>query len=240
MFFLSTKEQVELIASRLETATYILTLLAAIAGFSFLMVNRRLQRFTKIEFSAFQKTISETNALSEAAKADAATARAQVAESQTERTKLELKIKEIEQSHSKLAATNAENEQQLARLQEARKPRAISPAQTSQIAGLLKPFLGQTVAVQIYGQDNETKVFANQVVSTLQSAGLVCNISTMMGASGTGLSVVVHDTQNAPPLAGTIQHAFQAAGIEMGGLVRPDIIKASGEFAIAVGEKPQS
>ncbi|MGC2227724.1 MAG: hypothetical protein WA578_12165, partial [Candidatus Sulfotelmatobacter sp.] len=202
MFFLSAKEQVELIASRLETATYILTLLAAIAGFSFLMVNRRLQRFTKVEFSAFQKTIAETNALSEAAKADAATARAQIEESKTERTKLELKIKEIEQSHSKLAATNAENEQQLARLQEARKPRTISPAQSYQIANLLRPFAGQTVVLQRYAQDNETTQFTNQIISVLQSAGLQTTSAIMMGASGTGFAIVVHDTQSVPPLAG--------------------------------------
>lgn len=240
MFFLSTKEQVEIVASRLETATYILTLLAAVAGFSFLIVNRRLQRFTKLEFQAFQKTIVETNALSEAAKADAATARAQIEESQTERVKLELKIKEIEQSHSKLAATNAENEQQLAQLQEARKPRLISPAQSSQIAGLLRPFSGQSVNVQIYGRNNETQLFANQITSTLKSAGLQVELTNMFGATGQGLSVIVHDAQTAPPLAGTIQHAFKAAGIGMGGVIKPDIVKESGHFVIAVGEKPQS
>jgi hypothetical protein len=74
MPFLATKEQVELLASRLETVTYILTLLAAIAGISFLLLNRRLQRFTKAEFAEFQQKIAEITALGEAARADAATA----------------------------------------------------------------------------------------------------------------------------------------------------------------------
>ncbi len=239
MHFLSTKEQVELIASRLETATYILTLLAAVVGISFLFINRRLQGFTKIESDALEQRVIETNALSEAAKADAATARAQIEESKTERTRLELRLKEVEQAHSKLAATNAENEQQLARLQEARKPRTISPAQSSQIANLLKPFTGQTVTIHIYGQDNETNVFANQVTSALQSAGLQPNTSIMMGASGTGFGIAVHDAQSVPPLAGTIQHAFKAAGINVDGLVRPDIVSQTGQFVIVVGEKPQ-
>jgi hypothetical protein len=144
----------------------------------------------------------------------------------------------MEQAHSKLAATNADNEQQLASLQEARKPRTISPAQSSQIVNLLKPFAGQSVAIQRYSQDNETTQFSNQVISVLQSAGLQTKLAVVMGPSGTGLGIVVHDAQPVPPLAGTIQHAFKAAGIEMGGVVNPDVARETGKFIIAIGEKP--
>lgn len=240
MPFLGTKEQIELLASRLETATYILTLLAAVAGISFLLLNRRLQRFTKAEFVSFQKTIVETRALSDAAKADAATARAQEEQSKTERARLELRIAEMEKAHSKLAVTNAENEQKIILLQEEAKPRNISPAQRSQIAGLLKPFAGQSVALNVYTQDSEAQIFAEQIAGVLQDAGLRINRANIIGPVAQGLAVAVHDQQNIPPLAGTIQHAFGAAGIAMPGVVVPNLVQTPGEFAIAVGAKPKT
>lgn len=235
----ATREQLEWVTSKLESATYAFGLLAAIAGVSFLAFNRQLQQFTKKDFQDFQKTITETNALSEAAKADATTARAQIAASETERARLELRLKEVEVAHSKLAATNAETEQEIVKLKESQKPRSISAAQSTQIAGFLKPFSGQNVVVQMYGQDSETQVFANQVAAILEQAGLKVTRNNVIGMSGTGLSVVVHDAESAPSLAGTIQHAFRAAGIDMGGLVRPDVVKESRKFLIAVGEKPK-
>ena len=203
-------------ASRLETLTYVLTLLAAVAGISFLLVNRRLQVFSKAESDTLHQKIAETNALGEAAKADAATARAQVEEYKTERTRLELRLKGMESAQSKLSETNAENEQELAKLRENAKPRTISPAQSSQIASLLKPFSGQAVQINVYAQDNETMQFVGMIVLVLHAAGIQTTQFNVMSGSGTGLFVVVHDAQSAPPLAGTIQHAFMAAGIDMG------------------------
>jgi hypothetical protein len=238
MPFFSTKEQVELLTSRLETSTYIFTLIAAVCGISFLFANRRLQQFSKAESDALQRRVVEINALSDAAKADAATARVQVEEMKTERVKLELQLKQVEEAHAKLATTNAQNEEKIVKLQEAKKPRQIVPAQSSQIANLLKPFAGQAVNVQLYGQDNETTQFSNQITAILKAAGLQVSVTMMMGMSGTGLAIVVNSDKNIPPLAGTIQHAFKAGGVDMDGMVRPELV-SQGQFILAIGEKPQ-
>jgi hypothetical protein len=149
-------------------------------------------------------------------------------------------LKEVELAHSKLATTNAENEKQIGKLKESQAPRIISAAQSSQISSLLRPFSGQTVRVDVYSSDNETTVFSNQIVSTLQAAGLkIDGPNIALATSGSGLAIVVHDPQTAPPLAGTIQHAFKAAGFDMGGVALPTMVKA-GECAILVGEKPKT
>jgi hypothetical protein len=149
-----------------------------------------------------------------------------------------LRVLEMEHAHSKLAATNAENEQNIARLREEAKPRTISPAQGSRIAGLLRAFSGQLVNVRVYSQENEAQVFAKQIIQTLEEAGMVVNLTNVMGPTGQGLSILVHDQQSAPPLAGTIQHAFGAAGIRIDGAVNSHLVPTSGEFVIAVGAKP--
>jgi hypothetical protein len=234
------KETLEGLTSRLEIAVYVLALLGGVIGVSFLYFNRRLQQINKADFIKFQTTsqqsIVQFSALAEAAKADAATAKAHEEESKTERARLELRIREMEQAHSKLAVTNAENEKEVLRLKAAAEPRRIKEIQAAVIAKLLKPFAGQAVSIRLFAQESEASEYMQQIAAVLEQAGLKPERNVMMGAGpARGAGVVVNDAKTAPPLAGAIQHAFSAAGIELPGFV--DASAPNGGFFVFVGAK---
>ncbi len=203
--------------------------------------NDKIQALKNAELARFQaeskQHIAESNALAEAARADAATARAEEEKSLTERARLELRIQEMEQVHSKLVKSNSANEQKLQALQEAAKPRFISDEQAAKIAGYLKPFAGQAVEIRVFARESEAGIFAERISQVLKGSGLRPNTTHLIVGWGRGVSVIVHDKSSVPPLAPTIQHAFRAAGIDMEGEVLPEHVK-QGSFAIAVGSKP--
>lgn len=232
-----------------SNAAYILACLFAVfATFGIVYFGNKYTRLKEYELENYKrqadsriadanKQAADANALAAAARADAETARTEGEKFRTERAALELRLHQMEQSQSALTATNKTSQAEINRLKEAAKPRVISEKQKSDIAVLLKTFSGQEVVIRIYSLENEAQDFGQEVAATLRSAGLKTQVNSMLGGVGRGFGVVVHDGPSAPPLAGTIQHAFGAAGIPMDGLALPEQVE-QGKFFIAVGAKP--
>jgi hypothetical protein len=221
---------------------------AALSTFGIVYFGNKYARLKELELANYKREVdlkiadanrnaAEANALAAAARADADAARAEQEKFKKERVQLEISLREVEQSYSKVMATNAASREKIQKLEEAAKARTISPTQEVQIANLLKNFAGQEVEVRLYAQEHEAQVFASQVAKTLNKAGLKTQLNTMLGATGQGFGVAVHDEESAPTLATTILFAFRSAGVPTDGVRLPDVVE-KGKFFIIVGAKP--
>jgi hypothetical protein len=175
---------------------------------------------------------NQANALAQAARADAETARAEQEKLKNDSLKLAIRLQELE-------ATNATAQQKIQKLEDEKKPRLISEDQGNRVIGLLRPFAGQDVPLEIYGETPEINTFATQVESILRAAGLKVGSANVVGGSAAGFGVIMHDAATAPPVAQSIVFAFRSVGIEIGALIRPDFgpTSSAGKFVVVIGEK---
>jgi hypothetical protein len=233
----------------MSNVVYIIAaVVAVLATFGVVYFGNRYTRLKERELDAYKseadariaeanKNSADANAAAAAARADAEAARTEQDKLKNESLKLEVRLREMEEAQSKLGQTNAEAQEKIAKLEEEKQPRTISNQQSTQIINLLKPFAGETVEVRLYSQVTEAVLFSNQVCDILEKAGIKTSRMNMMGAAGTGFGVAIHDANSVPPIANAIFSSFRAAGLLVGGLLKPDMV-AAGKFFIFIGEKP--
>ncbi len=230
-----------------NVAYIVACLFAVFATFGIVYFSRKYTNLKEAELAQYQKEAdsriavaaaraAEANALAQAAKADAEASRSEQEASKTERARLELRLHDMERSHSKLLETNAVSEEKLRALEDAARPRTISAAQRAQIAALLRPFAGQKVPLYLYAQEQEAHEFFSQVTEVLKDAGLHPEEIVVMAGAGRGFGIAVHDETSAPTIAVTLQHAFRSAGIALGGVVSPDRVE-EGKWFLFIGAK---
>ena len=235
-----------------SNVTYIVAvILVAAATFGIVYFGNKYTRLKELELESYKRqadsriadanrTAADANAVAAAARADAEAARADGERFRKERVQLEIRLREMEESQSKLVATNTASQEEIKRLQKAAEPRTISTAQQAQIANLLRNFAGQEVEIRLYAQEVEARMLANQVADTLNKAGLKVQLNTMLGGDvAQGFGVVVHDDRSAPALATTILLAFRSSGVAIGSAEMPSQVP-EGKFFIAIGAKPNT
>ena len=129
--------------------------------------------------------------------------------------------------------------QRAADLEEAQKPRSITPEQTQSFIAELSAIPKGKVVVYIYNQDAEIAQYANQIKSVLTSAGFDTSkiVGVAIGSSftPTGVIMVVKSKDNLPPFALPLQIAFTHIGIEAKGAIDPGLTE--GDIKIVVGRK---
>lgn len=192
--------------------------------------SKRLQTLADVEISDSYQKAAQANAMAQSARAAAETAAKDQLEIERENLRLEAELQYGERE-------NAKSQTRIRALEKENAPRTISLDQQQKVLHLLKPFSGQKVRVEIVASDEETQEFVSQVIEALSKAGLSVNATTsVMGMTGRGFAVAVHDPMSAPPLASAIAMAFRSAGINVTTVSEQYV--QTGTFIVLIGAHP--
>lgn len=194
------------------------------------LFSKHLQTLGDLEISSSYQRAAEANAVAQSARAAAETAAKDELQLQKDNLRLEAQLQHGE-------TENAKAQTRIRVLEQENAPRTISPEQQQKVLSLLKAFSGQRAVVEIVALDEETQEFGNQVIGTLSKAGLVVNVTHMMGTTGRGFEVVVHDPTSAPPLASAIVMAFRSVGLSVTASVSEQYAQ-TGSFTVFIGAHP--
>jgi hypothetical protein len=89
---------------------------------------------------------------------------------------------------------------------------ALNESQIVAIGGVLSLYSGQNVTIHSTSDTVVTRL-AKEIEAALSKAEIRSSISTEFARTYKGLSVVVHNANDVPPLAIALVKAFRAAGI---------------------------
>lgn len=142
------------------------------------------------------------------------------------------------------AQQDAANAHKLADSVQARlQPRTITPEQRATfLAGMKDVPKGKLGVYSFMNADSGTVQFANQIREMIVAAGFDSGIMVGMSMGGgpipVGAAIAVHDGASQPAFARPVQHAFDAAGIPLAGIVDQSI--PAHEVRVIVGLKPDT
>jgi hypothetical protein len=179
-------------------------------------------------------------------KKQAADAIKSAADDNLENTKLRLELTQHESNEKKteaeLAKQNKETsdfaqslaQQQATMNEQAKVSPVLSSEQIAQLANALRPFRGADVI--LHSTTDTTVLRLEQTIHiALQKAGLTVTANSMdIGALYQGVTVVVHDPKDVPPLANALVLSLHAAGINIQTASLPERVPA-GKVAIFMG-----
>jgi hypothetical protein len=215
----------------LRTSNYIYVLASLLAVISTIVIVNKTRsldaekdRVAKTNSDASDLKVAQANSAAEQAKKDAAQANENALRVSQENIKLGGQISTdavtARTAEAFLAKANKETSdfahgialQQQNMAEQAKVSPVLDTAQAMSLADYLKPYAGQTVAIHMT-LDTVVIRLGNGVQYALQQAGIKASGSMDAGRTYQGVSVVVHNPQDVPPLANALVLGLRAQGI---------------------------
>jgi hypothetical protein len=235
----------------LKTSNYVYVVASVLAVVSTIVIVNKTKSLDA-EKDRQSKAISDAagvevaKAQADAAKAlsDAATANQKAEEAKTENLKLGGKVGQDDaRARAAEAALEAKNketndfahavaQQQQGMAEQAKVSPVLNQTQAAALAGVLRPFAGQAVAVHMT-LDTVVLRLGNGIQRALIQAGIKPSGSMDAGQIYQGVSVVVHSPQDVPPLANALVLGLRQQGINVNPAAAESV--PAGQVAIYLG-----